>query len=148
VGKPVGRGIARRVVDRDLLRVEALDRLAERGADALVVRLDFRVRPDRFEAGRVEAPDDRDSLARTGKQERALPREVSADDELDARVGCDLRLVNEREPEIDPVLFEDRRRLVELLADECRVVGHGVEAFTISDSHASPRIPRRRSSAR
>jgi hypothetical protein len=133
VREPVGRRVARRVVDCDRLRVEALDGFAEGGAHALVVCLDFGVGADRFEAGRVEAPDDRDPLARTGKQERALPREVGADDELDARVGCDLRLVNEREPEIDAVLLEDRRRLVEFLADEGRVVGHAVEAFTFTD---------------
>ena len=49
---------------------------------------------------------------------------MRADDQLNARIGCDLRLVNEREPEIDPVLFEDRGHLVELLADE-RGIGHG-----------------------
>ena len=120
----VGGRVAGRVVERDRRRVEARDRLTENRPDTLVVGDDVGVTPNLLDAGRVEAPDDRLPLARAGEQERALPRAVRADDQLHARVGRDLRLVDEREPEVDAVLLEDGGHLVELLADERRFVGH------------------------
>ncbi len=107
------------------MRVEALDRLPENGPDALVVGHDLGVGADLLDARRVEASDDRDPFARAGEEERALPGAARAHDEVEARVRREHRFVDEREPEIDPVLVEDRGHLVELLADERRCVGHG-----------------------
>ena len=62
VRQAVGRRVAIRVVERDRARREALDGLDERRPDALVVADDL-VGADLLDARRVEAPDDRGSLA-------------------------------------------------------------------------------------
>ena len=129
--EPVRGRVARRVVERDRLGREALDRLAQPGPDALVVPLDLGVRPELLDARCVVAAHDRDPLARARQQERALPRAVRARNQVEARVASEERLADEREPEVDAVLLEDRGRLVELLPDERRFVGHG---FKISRS--------------
>ena len=134
MGEPVCGRVAGRVVERDRLRIEPLDRLTQNRADTFVVGDDVGVAPGLHDARRVEAPDDRLPLARAGEQERALPGAVRADDQLDARVGCDLRLVDEREPEVDVVLLQDRGHLVELLADERRFVTHGPNDLTCTHS--------------
>ena len=120
VSEAVRSRVARRVVDRDRLRREALDRLAEPRPDALVVLHDLGVRPELLDARRVVAPDDRDPLARARHQERALPRAIRAGDQVQTGVASEERLADEREPEIDALLLEDRGRLVELLADKRR----------------------------
>ena len=124
VGETVRGRVAPRVVERDRARIEPLDRLAERGADALVVADHLAVRPHLLEARRVEAADDRDPLAARPDEERALPRAVGAGDQVEARVLRQQRLADERQPEIDVLLSENAGGLLELLMDERWVAVH------------------------
>ena len=112
--------VARRVVERNRRWSKPLDRRPKPGPNTLVVRHDLGVRTQLLDARCVVAPDDRHPLARAGEQERALPSAVGAGDEVEARIPREERLAYERQPEIDAVFLEDRRRLVELLAHEGR----------------------------
>ena len=58
-------------------------------------------------------------------EEGAVPRAVRAGDEVEARVLREQRLAREREPEVDVLLAEDPRGLVELLVDEQRAACSG-----------------------
>ena len=77
-----------------------------------------------------------------------MPRAVRAGDEVEARVLREQRLAREREPEVDVLLAEDPRGLVELLVDEHvrRAQGrHTSRRSSASDtaSSRSARGPRR-----
>ena len=132
VGEAVGCRVAGRVVERDRPRREPLDRLAEGGADALVVTDDL-VGADLLDARRVETSDDGDPLAARRHEERALPRAVHARDEVEAGITGERRLADEGQPEVDVVLAEDLRRLAELLLHEGRARSrrHRQDASTV-----------------
>ena len=136
--------VARRVVERNRRGSKPLDRRPQPGPNALVVRHDLGVRTQLLDARCVVAPDDRHPLARAREQERALPGAVRAGDEVEARIPREERLADERQPEIDALLLEDRRRLVELLAHERRRRCH---AQTLAVRRRSDGDPRPQSSA-
>jgi hypothetical protein len=121
VREAVRRGVALRVVERDRSGSEPIERSAQGRADALVVADDLRVRTERLDARCVEAPDDRDPLARSRDQERAFPGAVRARDEVEAGIARERRLAHEGQPEVDVLLAEDLDDLVELLVDDGRL---------------------------
>ena len=96
----------------------------QRGLDALVVA-DHVVAADLFDGRRVEAADDRDSVARRRDDERTRPGAVRSRDQVETRIAREHRLANEREPDVRLVLAQDLDRLLDLLLDEGRRHGQG-----------------------
>ena len=127
VGEAVRSGVGGRVVERDRAGSSRSIAAAAGGGDALVVGDDLAVGIEVADGGCVEASDDGDALAVRSDEERALPGAVRAGDQVEARVLRQQRLAHEREPEVDVLLPEDLRRLVELLVDEHVRRGQGRE---------------------
>ncbi len=99
--------------------------IAERSAGAaLVVADDLGVDAELLDVGRVEASDDRHPLTRLRDEESPLPGAVRAGDQIEAGIGSQQRLADEREPEVGVLLAEDLDRLVELLAHELPAGSH------------------------
>ena len=116
MGETVGGGVAERVVDGDLPRVEVAQRRSQHGLEALVVGEDG-VEEAMIAQGRAVRPaDDGDALAGARDEESALPGDVVAENQLERGVGRLGGLAGEGQPAIDVLLFEDAYRLFDLLA--------------------------------
>ena len=116
--QPVGVDVVGRVVERDLLRVEPLQRRQQMRLDRLVVGDDLRVHAQLFGRDGVEAAHDGDALARAAEQQRALPGQaVRAVDQRQHRVAPGRGLAHEGQPGVDAQLVEDGDSLSDFFLD-------------------------------
>ncbi len=125
----VRRGVVHREIDRDPLRVESQEDLAQVVRDAADVGHDLGVVAVRLDVRLVEAADDRDAIAAPREDERGVPGDVRAHDEVERGVVHRGALAREEQPGVQSQLVEDLRDLLDLLADQGIADAHRVTSW-------------------
>ncbi len=117
MAEPVRRRVAHGIVHRQGPRVEPRKHLAEVLGDPGDVGHDLGVVAARFEVRAIEASEDRDPFAAARDDERRVPGDIRADDDVERRIVVRGALAAEDKPRIDAQFAEDFGHLLELRFD-------------------------------
>ena len=120
VGQTVGGDVVERVIDGQGLGIEPVQRVGERGADALDVGDHLRPHAGGPDGVIFVLAHDGNPLARSGQEQRTLPGHVLAEDERQHRIAPLAGLTHEGEPHVDLEPFEYLVGLLDLLRHDRR----------------------------